>query len=107
MEEHKPADLPAMPGNGTMQEGTTPPEKPEGDTTQEGTTPPELPENGATPPEKPEGEAPADGEQPDGSAGLLKDLLDAGIITEAEYETLSARMTAASADTTTETTTNE
>ena len=38
-----------------------------------------------------EGEAPADGERPD----LLKDLLDDGVITQAEYDAITAAQTAA------------
>ena len=45
---------------------------------------PEVPADGQQP------EAPAEGQQPD----LLKDLLEAGIITQAEYESLSAEMAA-------------
>ena len=63
MEEHKPGD---------------------------GQQPPEMPADGQQPPEMPaDGQKPADGQQPD----LLSDLLSAGIITQAEYDALSAAIT--------------
>ncbi len=66
MEENKPADLPEMNGE----------------------APTDLPElNGEAPADLPEmnGEAPAD--------GLLAELLDAGVITQAEYEAIIAQNT--------------
>lgn len=63
MDEHKPADMPA-----------------------DGQTPPEKPADGQTSPEKPaDGQAPEDAEN-----GLLNDLLNAGIITQAEYDAMMA-----------------
>lgn len=65
----RPDDMPEMPDD----DGTEPPEKPEGDESE----PPELPD---------------DGERIDGIPGLTEELLDAlldaGIITEDEYEAL-------------------
>jgi len=53
------------------------------------------PEDGAQPGEaqKPEGEAPADGGQPEDAPeqpDLLADLLEAGVITQAEYDAMTA-----------------
>ena len=51
-----------------------------------------APADGQQPPEKPaDDQAPTDGQQPD----LLSDLLNAGVITQAEYEALTAAQTAA------------
>ena len=72
------------PQQGQMQQGPQqgdrgqqPPEKPSED---------QAPADGQQPPEKP-----ADGQMPD----LLSDLLSAGVITQAEYEALTAAQTAA------------
>ena len=48
----------------------------------------QAPADGQQPPEQPEGEQPTDGQEqvPD----LLSELLNAGIITQAEYDALSA-----------------
>ena len=51
-----------------------------------------APADGQQPPEKPaDDQAPTDGQQPD----LLSDLLNAGVITQAEYDALVAAQTAA------------
>ena len=71
MEAHKPADSQAP------TDGQQPPEKPA-----DGQTP----ADGQQPPEKP-----ADGQMPD----LLSELLSAGVITQAEYEALTAAQAAA------------
>lgn len=52
----------------------------------------QKPDDGQQPPEKPaDDQAPTDGQQPD----LLSDLLNAGVITQAEYDALVAAQTAA------------
>ncbi len=82
MEENKPADLPEM--NGEAPSGETPADMP---------TRPEMngeaPDMNGQPPEM-NGEAPEfDGESPMVN-GLLNDLLEASIITQAEYDALVA-----------------
>ena len=58
-------------------------------------------ENAGDAPELPEGEAPeeapqlADGEAPEAHGDLLADLLSAGVITQEEYDALSAAQSAA------------
>lgn len=75
MDEHRPEGAPAEGQAPT--DGQQPPEKPSDD---------QAPADGQQPPEKP-----ADGQMPD----LLSDLLSAGVITQAEYEALTAAQTAA------------
>ena len=75
MDEHRPEGAPAEGQAPT--DGQQPPEKPSED---------QAPADGQQPPEKP-----ADGQMPD----LLSDLLSAGVITQAEYEALTAAQTAA------------
>ena len=75
MDEHKPEGAPAE--GQAPADGQQPPEKPSDD---------QAPADGQQPPEKP-----ADGQMPD----LLSDLLSAGVITQAEYEALTAAQTAA------------
>ena len=121
MEEHKPADLPEIDGQGS--DGETPTDLPElpdmngqppqmsGQAPDMGSQPPQMnrqaPSMGGQPPQMngqaPSGDAPADlpelpdmnGEFPEmeGAAsakgGLLNDLLNNGIITQAEYDALS------------------
>ena len=79
MDEHKPeGEPPVAPAEGQAPgDGQQPPEEPEG----------EMPTDGEKPADAPE--LPADGQQPD----LLSDLLSAGIITQAEYDALSAAIT--------------
>lgn len=91
MSEHKPAGMPEM--NGQTPNGEKPEGLPEvnGERPAEGQNPPELP-NG----EKPEGVPEMNGQAPAAPAmgGLLKDLLDADVITQAEYDALVAAQTA-------------
>lgn len=86
----------------SAQDGQQPPEKPEGDadSAQDGQQPPEKPESdadnaqdGQQPPEKPEGDTDNAQEMPEDLGGgldevQLKNLLDAGIITQEQYDTL-------------------
>lgn len=75
MAEHKPAGMPEISGEQPV----------------DGQTPPELPDSG-----KPEGMPGMDGQAPEAPAmgGLLKELLDAEVITQAEYDALAAALTA-------------
>ncbi len=90
MAEHKPAGMPER--NGQTPNGGKPEGLPEinGEQPAEGQTPPELP-NGQS-----EGMPEMMGQAPNAPAagGLLKDLLDAEIITQAEYDALAAAQTA-------------
>ena len=120
MEEHKPADLPEMDGQGPDGENPTDlPELPDmngqppqmsGQAPDMGGQPPQMngqaPDMGGQPPQMngqtPSGDAPADlpelpdmnGEFPEmegatsAKGGLLNDLLNDGIITQAEYDAL-------------------
>ena len=120
MEEHKPADLPEMDGQGPDGEAPTDlPELPDmngqppqmsGRAPDMGGQPPQMngqtPDMGSQPPQMngqaPRGDAPADlpelpdmnGEFPEmegatsAKGGLLNDLLNNGIITQAEYDAL-------------------
>ena len=85
MEGHKPAGIPGM--NGQTPNGEKPEGLPEinGDQPAEGQTPPERPSG-----EKPEGMPEMNGRAPEAPAtsGLLKELLDAEVITQAEYDAL-------------------
>ena len=83
MEEHKPAEMPEM--NGQFPGG----EKPA-----DGRDPSELPDG-----EKAEGMPETNGRAPEVPAmgGLLKELLDAGVITQAEYDALAAAQAAEAA----------
>ncbi len=91
MAEHKPAGMPGM--NGQAPNG----EKPEGlpemnsERPADGQTPPELPDG-----KKPEGMPGMNGQAPEAPAmgGLLKELLDDEVITQAEYDALVAAQTA-------------
>ena len=87
MEEHKPTGMPEM--NGQTPNGEKPENLPEmnGEQPADGQTPPELPDG-----EKPEGMPGMNGQAPEVHTmnGLLKELLDAEVITQAEYDALSA-----------------
>ena len=91
MDEHKPAEMPEM------SDQTPDGEKPEGLPDMNG----EKPTDGQTPPELPDGEKPEglpgmNGKAPEAAMdGLLKDLLDAEVITQVEYDAL---VTARAAD---------
>ena len=80
MEEHKPAEMPEVNG-----------QAPEGEKPADGQNPPELPDG-----EKTEGMPGMNGQAPEAPAkgGLLKELLDAEVITQAEYDALLAVQTA-------------
>ena len=80
MEAHKPADLPEMNGqNPTDEQPATPPAA-------NGEQPAALPETNS---QNPTGEQPAEDTAP-AQGGLLADLLKDGIITQAEYDALTA-----------------
>lgn len=91
MEEHKPAGMPEM--NGQTPNGEKPEGLPEmnGEQPADGQTPPELPDG-----EKPEGMLGTNGQAPEVHTmnGLLKELLDAEVITQAEYNALADALTA-------------
>lgn len=91
MSEHKPAEMPEM--NGQTPHGEKPEGLPEinGEQPAEGQNPPELP-NG----EKPESVPGLNGQASEAPAmgGLLKDLLAADVITQAEYDAFVAAQTA-------------
>ncbi|MBR2703024.1 MAG: hypothetical protein IKE47_02515 [Oscillospiraceae bacterium] len=80
MEEHKPAEMPEVNG-----------QAPDGEKPADGQNPPELPDG-----EKAEGMSGMNGQAPETPAkgGLLKELLDAEVITQAEYDALLAVQTA-------------
>ena len=80
MEEHKPAEMPEVNG-----------QAPDGEKPADGQNPPELPDG-----EKAEGMPGMNGQAPETPAkgGLLKELLDAEVITQAEYDALLAVQTA-------------
>ena len=80
MEEHKPAEMPEVNG-----------QAPDGEKPADGQNPPELPDG-----EKAEGMPGMNGQAPEAPAkgGLLKELLDAKVITQAEYDALLAVQTA-------------
>ncbi len=80
MEEHKPAEMPEVNG-----------QAPDGEKPADGQNPPELPDG-----EKAEGMPGMNGQAPEAPAkgGLLKELLDAEVITQAEYDALLAVQTA-------------
>ena len=84
MEEHKPTD------------SQQPPEMPaDGQQPSDGQQPPEMPADGQQPTDSQQPpEMPADGQQPsDGQrTGLLDELLSAGVITQEEYDAISAAM---------------
>ena len=87
MAEHLPAGMPGM--NGQTPNGEKPEGMPEmnGEQPVDGQTPPELPDG-----EKPEGMPGMNSQAPEAPTmnGLLKELLDAEVITQAEYDALSA-----------------
>ena len=91
MAEHMPAGMPGM--NGQTPNGEKPEGLPEmnGEQPVDGQTPPELPDG-----EKPEGMLGTNGQAPEAPAmgGLLKELLDAEVITQAEYNALADALTA-------------
>ena len=100
----KPADLPELPSGEKpadapeLPSGEKPADAPELPSGEKPADAPELPsgEKPADAPELPSGEKPADlpemkGNQP--QTGILNDLLQAGIITQAEYEAISAALT--------------
>lgn len=82
MEENKPDDLPEMNGEAPEMDGQPPMMKRQGP---DGETPVDLPE----PPEF-DGEAPEFESENPMINGLLNDLLEAGVITQAEYDALVA-----------------
>lgn len=88
IEEYIKENAPDKPDDDTAAGDSERPEPPEKPADDDGTEPPEKPEgDGSEPPEKPD-----DGELTDGIPGLTEELLDAlldaGIITEDEYEAL-------------------
>ncbi len=89
--EHKPAGMPEMNGqepDGEKQDGLS---EMNGEKPSEGQTRPEMTNN-----KKPEGMPGTNGQTPEAPAmgGLLKDLLDAEVITRAEYDALVEKQTA-------------
>ena len=95
MDAHKPAEA----SEADAQSGATAPEKPEDGNVQEGA--PEKPEEGTAPenvPEKPEGNM---------NSAILNELLEAGILTEAQVTAIEALISAETAETTETTVTTE
>lgn len=94
----QPGDAPAMPSqNGSQKPDGTPPQMPNGNAPampNQDSNPPQKPESdqNGNPPAMPDGEAPADGEAPQMmlSQELLDDLLEAGVITQEEYDAIVA-----------------
>ena len=106
----QPGDAPAMPSqdgsapqkpdnapDGGQRPDGTPPQMPNGNAPampNQDSNPPQKPESdqNGNPPAMPDGEAPADGEAPQMmlSQELLDDLLEAGVITQEEYDAIVA-----------------